>query len=153
MKIKRFMNYFVTHFNSNVPISTMLSMTEMWKYSIALLGDGFWGEGFDRNACKNLIKRSVRPPVSWRTILSFAEGNNRYVFVADSMDLDRDPKVSDQRIPPCPPAGIRFSPASVSKSGGFVFAGEGYFQCKRELGKTTACSLDFTDFSLISICF
>jgi len=40
-----------------------------------------------------------------RAILFFARGNSRYGFVAGSMGLDRDPKISDQRIPPCLPAG------------------------------------------------
>jgi len=40
-----------------------------------------------------------------RAILFFARDNSRYGFVAGSMGLDRDPKISDQRIPPCLPAG------------------------------------------------
>ena len=50
-------------------------------------------------------KRSVRPPESWRTILSFAKGNSCHVFVAGSMGSDRDPTISDQRIPPSLPTG------------------------------------------------
>jgi hypothetical protein len=65
------------------------------------LSDGFWGREPDRNACENLVKRSVRPPVSWRTILFLDKGNSRYPSVAGSMGLDRDPAISDQRIPPC----------------------------------------------------
>ena len=65
----------------------------------AALGDAFLGREFGRDTCKNLMKRSVRPPVSWRTILSLAKGNSYDAFVADSMGLDRDPKISDQRIP------------------------------------------------------
>jgi hypothetical protein len=57
---------------------------------------GFSGREFVRNTSKNLIKR---------TLLSLAEGNSRYLFVAGSMGLDRDPTISDQRIPPCLPAG------------------------------------------------
>jgi hypothetical protein len=34
-----------------------------------------------------------------RMILFFVRGNSRYHFVAGSMDLDRDPTISDQRIP------------------------------------------------------
>jgi hypothetical protein len=39
-------------------------------------------------------------------ILFFARGNNRYCFLAGSMGLDRDPTISDQRIPPCLPAPV-----------------------------------------------
>jgi len=89
------------------------------------LGDGFLGREFDRNTCKNLMKLlghgpglpgNVKSfyivpldpahsaglaghlPVK-RTILSLAKGNSHYAFVAGSMGLDRDPKISDQRIP------------------------------------------------------
>ncbi len=34
-----------------------------------------------------------------RTILFIARDNSRYRFVAGSMSLDRDPTISDQRIP------------------------------------------------------
>jgi hypothetical protein len=70
------------------------------------LGDGSWGREFDRNTCNNLMKRSVRPPVSRRTILSFAKGNSRYAFMGGLMGLDRDPQISDQKIPPCLPAPV-----------------------------------------------
>jgi hypothetical protein len=54
------------------------------------LGDGLWGREFDRNTCKNLMKR---------TILSFAKGNSRNAFMAGLIGLDRHPQMSDQRIP------------------------------------------------------
>jgi hypothetical protein len=60
------------------------------------LGYGFWGRESDRNTSKNLIKR---------TILFFAKSNSHYRFVAGSMGLESDPTISDQRIPPCLPAG------------------------------------------------
>lgn len=55
-----------------------------------MLRNGFWGREPDRNTCENLTKR---------TILFFAGNNGRYLFVADSMVLDRNPTISDQRIP------------------------------------------------------
>jgi hypothetical protein len=60
------------------------------------LSYGFWGKESDRNTSKNLITR---------TILFFARDNSRYRFLTGSMGLGGDPTISDQRIPPCLPAG------------------------------------------------
>jgi hypothetical protein len=90
-----------------------------------LLSCGFWGRESDRNTSKNLRKLLGQRPglpgkvISFyivpldpahsarlaghvpakRTILFLARGNRRYRFVAGSMDLNRDPTISDQRIP------------------------------------------------------
>jgi hypothetical protein len=60
------------------------------------LGYGFWGRESARNTSKNLIKQMI---------LFFAKGNSRCCFLAGSMGLGGDPTISDQRIPPCLPAG------------------------------------------------
>jgi len=60
------------------------------------LSYGFWRREFVRDPSKNLMNR---------TILFFARGNSGYRFVARSMNLDRNPTMSNQRILPCPPAG------------------------------------------------
>ena len=66
------------------------------------------------------VKRSVRPPVSWRTISFFVRGNSRYCFVAwfNGFGSRSDDQQSEDST-------IRFSPASLTNSKKFVCLTEG----------------------------